>query len=198
MHVERSQDNGKTWKFVTAIKNKASSGAIQPTILQYADGHIQMLARDRDGKKMVSTISTDYGTTWTPTSYLVIPNNNAGFDAVTLADGRQLIVYNHSIRAGGTSVGPSSGPKGRFFLTVSVSQNGKDWNAVLVLDSPNKDAGQFIYPAIIQTEDGLVHITYTYHRRKVKHVVIDPECIKDPTPMPDGKWPSSGPASVVP
>jgi predicted neuraminidase len=68
----------------------------------------------------------------------------------------------------------------------------------MVLDSPEKDDGQFIYPAVIQTSDGLVHITYTYHREKVKHVVINPECITDTTPMPDGIWPDYGPASVVP
>jgi predicted neuraminidase len=198
LHVERSTDNGATWTFTSQIENKASSGAIQPSILTYPDGHLQIVARDRDGKRVVSSTSMDNGLTWIPTEYLVIPNNNSGMDAVTLKDGRQLLVYNHSIRAGGTSVGPESGPKGRYLLNVSVSRDGEAWDAVMVLDSPKKNPGQFIYPAVIQSRDGLVHITYTYHRRKVKHVVIDPECIKDPTPMPDGKWPTSGPASIVP
>ena len=38
-------------------------------------------------------------------------------------------------------------------------------------DEPKKE---FSYPAIIQTKDGLVHITYTWKRAKVKHIVIDP------------------------
>jgi predicted neuraminidase len=198
MHVERSTDNGATWTFTSQIENEASSGAIQPSILTYPDGHLQIVARDRDGTNVISSTSTDNGLSWTPTEYLVIPNNNSGLDGVTLKDGRQLLVYNHSIRAGGTSVGPESGSKGRHILNVSVSQNGYDWDAVMVLDSPEKDDGQFIYPAVIQTSDGLVHITYTYHREKVKHVVINPECITDTTPMPDGIWPGNGPASIVP
>jgi predicted neuraminidase len=35
---------------------------------------------------------------------------------------------------------------------------------------------------MIQTKDGLVHMTYTWNRTKVKHVVIDPIKIK-PEPI---------------
>jgi predicted neuraminidase len=198
MHVERSADNGATWEFISTIENEASSGAIQPSILTYPDGRLQIVARDRDGTNLISTWSTDNGDTWTPTSYLTIPNNNAGADAVTLRDGRQLLVYNHSIREGGTSEGPESGDRGRSLLNVSVSVDGEAWDAVLILESPNKDDGRKSYPAVIQSSDELVHITYTYLREKVKHVVLNPECITDPTPMPDGKWPASGPASIAP
>jgi hypothetical protein len=50
------------------------------------------------------------------------------------------------------------------------------------------DPGEYSYPAIIQTKDGLVHITYTWKRQKVKHVVIDPTKLSA-KPMSDGKWP---------
>ena len=78
---------------------------------------------------------------------------------MTLQDGRHLLVYNHTA-------------KGRSPLNVAVSTDGKDWQAALVLeDEPGKE---FSYPAVIQTRDGLVHITYTWKRQRIRHAVVDP------------------------
>jgi predicted neuraminidase len=41
-----------------------------------------------------------------------------------------------------------------------VSQDGKFWEATLVFEDEPKN--EFNYPAIIQTKDGLVHITYIW------------------------------------
>ena len=69
------------------------------------------------------------------------------------------VVYNHT--AGGRAI-----------LNVALSEDGKTWQAAIVLE---KDPGkEFSYPAVIQSADGLVHITYTWHRTRVKHVVLDP------------------------
>ncbi len=90
-----------------------------------------------------------------------LPNPNSGTDAVTLRDGRQLLVYNHSA-------------KGRSPLNVAVSEDGKAWQAALVLEDDAGAPNGFSYPAVIQTRDGLVHITYTWKRERIKHVVVDP------------------------
>ena len=58
-------------------------------------------------------------------------------------------------------------------------------NAALVLE---RDPGEYSYPAIIQTADGLVHVTYTWKRQRIKHVVMDPAQLTL-VPMIDGKWP---------
>ena len=44
------------------------------------------------------------------------------------------------------------------------------------------------YPAIIQTGDGLVHLTYTWKRQRVRHCVIDPAKLES-RPIVDGAWP---------
>ena len=76
---------------------------------------------------------------------------------------------------------------GRSPLNVAVSGDGKAWQAALVLED---QPGEYSYPAVIQTADGLVHITYTWKRQRVKHVTVDPAKLIL-RPIEKGKWPQS-------
>ena len=89
-----------------------------------------------------------------------LPNPSAGIDALGLADGRFLLVYNPTER-------------GRHRLAVAVSDDGRTWRAVLSLEQ--ESAGEYSYPSMIQAADGRVHITYTWQRQRIKHVVFDPD-----------------------
>lgn len=166
-HLEYTKDWGHTWSKSDALNDPKTITGIQPSLLQYKDGRMQLLGRSQD--RTVNEIwSTDGGNTWSEMKPSALPNNNSGTDAVTLKDGRQLIVYNH--------VKPDSSlPRGkgaRTPLNVAVTKDGKKWFAALVLeDSP---ISQYSYPAVIQTKDGMVHIVYTWRREKIKHVVINP------------------------
>jgi predicted neuraminidase len=173
VHFERSTDGGLTWTAVVPPGSADGSeiDAIQPSILVHPGGKLQALGRTRSGR-IFETWSSDQGRTWTPISLTSLPNPNAGIDAVTLRDGRHLIVYNHTAQ-------------GRSPLNVSVSRDGVVWEAARVLES---EPGEYSYPAVIQSADGHVHITYTWKRQRIKHVEIDPARLK-PVPMPDGNWP---------
>lgn len=185
VHIERSTDGGKSWDVIGPINDPDKIGAIQPTLLTHPDGSIQMLCRTRSEVEYISqSWSEDGGLTWSTMSDLGLPNNNSGIDAVTLKDGRHLLVYNHSTRTQ-----PGMGRKGRGVLNVAVSKDGKNWNAALVLDYLDEPDKQFSYPAVIQTSDGLVHIVYTWHRKRIKHVVIDPDKLET-YPISNGKWPT--------
>jgi predicted neuraminidase len=61
---------------------------------------------------------------------------------------------------------------GRTPLTVALSVNAETWHDVVSLET---DPGEYSYPAVIQTADGLIHITYTWQRKRIKHVVLDPD-----------------------
>ncbi|MBN1187922.1 MAG: exo-alpha-sialidase [Bacteroidales bacterium] len=187
IHVERTTDNGKTWTKVGPISDPVNTKfkIIQPTILVHSQKCLQILARtgasDKDAK-IAQTWSDDGGLTWSPVTNTSLPNNSSGIDAVKLKDGRFLLVYNHSTRNDTTC-----GRKGRGILTVAVSKDGISWEAAAVLEY-RKGSVQYSYPAVIQTKDGLVHITYSWHRKRIKHVVIDPKKFET-YPIIDGQWP---------
>ena len=166
-HIEFTPDNGRTWTKTDAINDPKTIQAIQPSILKHKDGRLQILCRSRN-TTLNESWSSDGGKTWSEMKASALPNNNSGTDAVTLKDGRQLLVYNHLLPTSSWING--KGP--RTPLNVAVSKDGKTWNAALVLeDSP---VSQYSYPSVIQTKDGLVHIVYTWRRERIKHVVVDP------------------------
>jgi predicted neuraminidase len=155
VHFERSSDKGATW--TSSAPPDVGVNAIQPTILVRPDGKLQALVRTQ-AAKLFETWSTDNGATWSELAPTELPNPNAGVDGIMLKDGRALLVFNRSETE-------------RTPLNVAVSNDGKTWTDLLTLE---KDLGEYSYPAVIQTRDGLVHITYTWKRRRIKHVIIDP------------------------
>jgi predicted neuraminidase len=179
VHFERTRDGGKTWQRTPSINlgnDGKEFGVIQPTVFFHPGNRLQTLMRNRQGN-IVESWSNDNGKTWSPLAETALPNPNSGIDGVTLKDGRHLLVYNHTIRSG----------MRRGALHVAVSVDGKIWQAALALEN-TKPQDEFSYPAVIQTRDGKVHITYTWNRKKVKHVVLDPAKLKL-TPMKGGAWP---------
>jgi len=169
LHFERSRDGGATWEKIGPVAKGAPLDAIQPSVLFHKDGKLEAVFRTKQGAVGMSW-SEDGGATWSGCAATDLPNPNSGTDAVTLADGRQLIVYNHSAH----SPPPQRPGKGvRYPIDVAVSDDGVTWRRVLTLDSEPRDAG-YAYPAVIQGRDGRVHITYTWDRKRIKHVVVDP------------------------
>jgi predicted neuraminidase len=179
VHFEATKDFGKTWSMVGPIDTGRGIDAIQPSILKYKGGKLQILARSRN-RAIAESWSYDNGKTWSPLEKTNLPNNNSGTDAVTLKDGRQLLVYNHVLPPGNLAKGP------RTPLNVAISKDGKNWFAALILeDSP---ISQYSYPAVIQSSDGLVHFIYTWRRQRIKHVVVDPAKLTL-LPIRNGEWP---------
>lgn len=171
VHFERTSDYGRTWQRTEPVNDGKQFGAIQPSILELGGAKLLAVGRTQQGK-IFQTASSDLGKTWQLMTATSLPNPNSGTDALTLKDGRHLIVYNHT-------------GKGRSPLNLALSQDGMQWQAALVLESK---PGEYSYPAIIQSADGLVHVTYTWKREKVRHVVIDPQKLVG-TDFVDGVWP---------
>ncbi len=179
VHFERTSDFGKTWQHSGPVNDGIEIGAIQPSILFTGGDKLLAIGRSRQNR-IFQVASDDAGKTWGPMTLGTLPNPNSGTDAITLKDGRHLIVYNH---VPGT---PGQWGGRRTPLNLAVSNDGRTWQAALVLE--DEPRVEFSYPAIIQTYDGLVHVTYTWKRQRVKHSVIDPAKLQ-PGEMVGGEWP---------
>jgi predicted neuraminidase len=177
IHFERSRDNGLTWEKVAVGQPAEGPASIQPSLLFLKDGGLMSVGRTKNSR-VFRTVSRDQGSTWSKVELTDLPNPNSGTDAVTLRDGRHLLIYNHTV-------------KGRSPLNLAVSRDGVTWEAALVLEDEPK--AEFSYPAIIQSADGLVHITYTWKRKLAKHVVVDPAKIVA-RPMEGVAWPRASAA----
>ncbi len=183
VHFEISEDMGATWRKVGPLDGEqvvltpnqqplpgeepptSMVMAIQPSILHHADGSLQILCRARHGV-IATSWSRDRGESWSPLSSTTLPNNNSGTDAITLQDGRHLIVFNDFRTLPGQRRGP------RTPLSIALSEDGVTWYRAAVLeDSPVKE---YSYPSVIQGEDGMIHIVYTWRRQRIKYVKIDP------------------------
>jgi predicted neuraminidase len=174
VYFERSNDGGQTWTKTPFLNDGLQLSAIQPSILFHdrpgSPPGLQAVGRTRQGK--VFTVSSDdSGKTWGEMSLLDVPNPSAGTDAVTLRDRRHLLVCNPV-------------PRGRTPLAVFVSDNGRDWKRTVTLEN---EPGEYSYPAIIQTADGQIHITYTWKRQRIKHVVLNPLRLEPEMPEVPGR-----------
>lgn len=179
VHFEYTNDFGRRWEKSGPINDGKTINAIQPSVLIYPDGSLQVLCRSRN-RALIESRSYDGGKTWSEMKAISLPNNNSGTDAVTLSDGRQLLVYNHVLPPDGEIKGV------RTPLNVAISENGKTWYAALILeDSP---ISQYSYPAVIQSSDGMVHFVYTWRRERIKHVVADPSKLVLKK-IKNGQWP---------
>ncbi|MAS95828.1 MAG: hypothetical protein CMO55_21705 [Verrucomicrobiales bacterium] len=171
MHYEIMQnfddpEIGNTWKRVEPEEQPFQ--VIQPSFLTHPDGTIQALLRSKN-EKIIESYSKDNGLTWSPMEPTMLPNNNSGIEALTLQDGRHLLLYNHM----GGRKDRKDGWGKRNVIHLAISDDGKEWKAAAIVEETDK--GEFSYPAMIQAEDGMIHMTYTWKRQKVKHVVVDPK-----------------------
>jgi predicted neuraminidase len=162
IQMERTDISCKTWEKSAPVRSDRKFAAIQPSVLFHNDGKLQLLCRTREGI-IAESWSSDNGRTWSGLAATNLPNPNSGTDAVTLADGRQLLVYNPTTTGENGRGGP------RTPLSVTVSADGKEWKEILKLET---EPGEYSYPAVIQSSDGLIHITYTWKRKLITHVVL--------------------------
>lgn len=160
-HFELSDDDAKTWRKVGPVASADTINVIQPSIILHKDGSIEALMRSKNSK-VASCISRDGGETWSDIELIDFPNNNSGLDAVTLPDGRFAMVCN--------PVGDRHGV--RYPLAVYVSEDARNWEELVTLETEPCDAG-YCYPSMIVGSDGALHIIYTWDRKLIRYARVE-------------------------
>ncbi len=182
VHMEISPDMGKTWSRTDALNDGKKISIIQPTILLHPKGKVQMLCRTK-GRDVLSSWSSDNGKTWGSFTSIGLPNPNSGIDAVTLKNGYHVLIYNHVACKKGETWGD------RHILNLAISKDGLKWEAGVLLENDMDVDAEYSYPAVIQSKDGMIHISYTWNRKLIKHVVVDPKKITSKA-FQIGNWPN--------
>jgi len=146
-----TDDWGEHWSFSVPIVGAAN---IQPALARRKDGTIVAYMRDNGPppKRIMISESADDGMSWTDVSDTELPNPGSGVDVVVLENGLWALVYNDT-------------EDGRHSLAVSLSDDeGRTWRWTrhLERDDPGPDAGSYSYPSVVQTKDGVLHVTYSF------------------------------------
>ena len=163
-----SDDNGTSWRPSLPLVGR---GPIQPAVIQKKNGNLVAFMRDSgdEPSRVHYSESSDKGESWTASTKTNIPNT-ASVELLVLQDGRWAFLGNDI-------------DDGRYRISLFLSDDeGKTWKWKTRLENVEPDKGGFSYPCLIQTKDGLLHITYSYHlekdRKSIKYVVVNPKKIE--------------------
>jgi predicted neuraminidase len=152
-----TRDNGATW-----TQSGIMRGGEQPTIVQRGDG--TLLAYLRVAPRIVAAESHDEGKTWTVPRATSLKNPDSGISMTRLKNGHLLLVFNDQDKF-----------DGRTPLHIALSTDeGRTWGKPLILET---NPGEYSYPSIFQSADGMIHIIYTFRRYSIKHVEMNEDWI---------------------
>lgn len=148
-----SDDWGNTWR---ATEPLVGPGNIQPSIVQRRDGSLYALMRHNGPpphRLQASDSMVDHGETWSAVQFTDLPNPGSGAEIISLRNGHWVLISNDTT-------------KDRERLAVQISDDeGRTWKwkRYLERDSPGPEAGRYHYPSIVQSMDGTLHASYSYH-----------------------------------
>lgn len=164
-----SDDHGNTWHPSLPL---ISRGGIQPAIVTKRNGTLVAYLRDNGDapNRVQRSESTDRGESWTAAVPTEIPNSGSSVELLALQDGKWAFIGNDV-------------EDGRYRLSLYLSEDeGTSWKYRTALENEAPQLnGRYSYPALIQSADGLLHITYSCQQEKqresIKYVVVDPKKI---------------------
>ena len=173
-----SDDDGHTW---TASRPIVGLGNSQPSLVRRKDGSILAWHRDNGEapKRVQLSQSADNGETWSVARDTDVPNPGASVEVIALSDGRWAMIFNDT-------------EQGRHSLALAISEDeGVTWKHKRPVEVAEIQGGNFSYPSLIQSRDGVLHVTYSWsipkQGKSIKHVAVTPEWVTQTESVTAGK-----------
>ena len=158
-----TRDGGESWTFSRPVPGV---GVTQPSVVQLRDGRLVAFLRDATpAHRIHRSDSADGGLTWSRVTATGLPNPGGGLEAIALASGDLAIIYNDK----------EESPRDRLAVSISTDE-GQTWRWTRHLE--NTPGQRFDYPSIVQGRDGLLHATYSYNLKTIKHVTFNEDWVK--------------------
>jgi predicted neuraminidase len=142
-------------------KVRIPGSSLQPAVAAIDARDALVLARsaEKAGGVVMADTTSDGGTTWQVGAPLPIANDNTSLNLLRLQSGRLLLAAN-AIRGRDRSV-----------LQLFLSDDkGASWKASRVIEDDPDINAEYSYPALLQTADGRIHLTYSFQARVIAHV----------------------------
>lgn len=140
-----------------AIRTRPFAGrtAFQPALVALDAERALLLCRTAGSQRDLFVSRTlDGGRTWSSPQPTGLPNSDSGLDALRLASGRLLLAFNDT-------------NSGRANLRLATSSDdGATWQRGPVIAS--EPGEEFSYPFLVQSQDGFIHLAYTWKRRAIQ------------------------------
>jgi hypothetical protein len=117
-------------------------------------------------QRILTQTTLDTGTHWTTAEKTNLANPGSAISGITLNNNRLLLAFNNNTEE-------------RDDLSLALSNDqGKTWQLSQFIEhNPliNADKNQqFAYPWLLQTQNGTIHLLYTWHKTHIKHVRFNP------------------------
>jgi hypothetical protein len=158
-----TRDGGQTWTISNAVPGV---GVTQPSVVRLASGKLAAFFRSAGRSRRIQrSESTDGGMTWSEVTATELPNPGSGIEAVMLRNGHLAMIYNDL----------EESPRYRLAISISPDE-GKTWPWKRSIE--NTPGGRFDYPSLVQAKSGLLHATYSYNLKTIKHVEFNEEWVR--------------------
>lgn len=150
--------DGDTWRVRSEMPVDLAHAQLQPCVAPLADGRLLAVFRNGGRGWLWVSTSADGGRDWSTPADSGLPNPGSPAALARLASGNLVLVFNDSDTV-----------RRPLAMTISADE-GRMWHPSRVLvDGP----GEYAYPSLVQTPDGLLHVVYSHERARIEHIALN-------------------------